>query len=166
MMVSYIQSNYQGFGSGIVVDGISLQNRGYGFVLRPDHPNVVAPGKRPLHTIIPAFISRDGQPVMSFGVMGGSMQAQGHTQMMTRFVDHHQNPQAAADAPRWRIDQGLAVKLEDGVPADVIEALQRRGHQISIAPRTATDFGRAQLIYRMEDGYLGASERRTDGQAV
>jgi len=99
MMISYIQSNYQGLGSGVVVDGISLQNRGNNFVLRPDHPNVVAPRKRPFHTIIPAFITKNGQPMMSFGVMGGSMQAQGHTQIMTRFVDYHQNPQAASDAP-------------------------------------------------------------------
>ena len=166
MMISYIQSNYQGLGSGVVVDGISMQNRGNNFVLRGDHPNVVAPRKRPFHTIIPAFITKNGQPVMSFGVMGGSMQAQGHTQIMTRFVDYHQNPQAASDAPRWRIDDGLTVKMEEGVPADVVEELQRRGHLIGIADRTATDFGRAQLIYRMGDGYLGASERRTDGQAV
>jgi len=143
-----------------------MQNRGNNFVLRPDHPNVVAPRKRPFHTIIPAFITRIGRPTMSFGVMGGSMQAQGHTQIMTRFVDYHQNPQAASDAPRWRIDEGLTVKIEEGVPADVVEELQRRGHQIGIADRTATEFGRAQLIYCMEDGYLGASERRTDGQAV
>jgi gamma-glutamyltranspeptidase/glutathione hydrolase len=166
MMVSYIQSNYAGLGSGVVVDGISMQNRGYGFVLRPDHPNVVAPRKRPFHTIIPAFVTKNGQPVMSFGVMGGSMQAQGHAQVMVRFADHHQNPQAAADAPRWRIDQGLTVNMEEGVPAGVVDELRRRGHHVVVADRTSTDFGRAQLIYKMEDGYLGASERRTDGQAV
>ena len=166
MMVSYIQSNYAGLGSGVVVDGISMQNRGYGFVLRPGHPNVVAPRKRPFHTIIPAFVTKNGQPVMSFGVMGGSMQAQGHSQVMVRFADYHQNPQAASDAPRWRIDQGLAVNIEEGVPAGVIDELKRRGHHVVQAERTSTDFGRAQLIYRMEDGYLGASERRTDGQAV
>jgi len=166
MMVSYIQSNYQGFGSGIVVDGISLQNRGYGFVLRPDHPNVVAPRKRPFHTIIPGFVTRDGRPVMSFGVMGGSMQAQGHAQVMIRLADHHQNPQAAADAPRWRVDQGLNVNVEQGVTAAVIDDLQRRGHRMIQADRWSTDFGRAQLIFKMEDGYFAASERRTDGQAV
>jgi gamma-glutamyltranspeptidase/glutathione hydrolase len=165
-MVSYIQSNYQGFGSGIVVDGISLQNRGYGFVLRPDHANVVAPRKRPFHTIIPAFVTRDGKPVMSFGVMGGSMQAQGHAQMMIRLADHRQNPQAASDAPRWRIAQGLDVNIEQGVPAEVLGELKRRGHNMVQADRWSTDFGRAQLIYKMEDGYLAASERRTDGQAV
>jgi gamma-glutamyltranspeptidase/glutathione hydrolase len=166
MMVSYIQSNYQGFGSGIVVDGISMQNRAYGFVLRPDHANVVAPRKRPFHTIIPAFVTRQGRPMMSFGVMGGSMQAQGHTQVMTRFVDYRQNPQAASDAPRWRLEQGLDVNIEQGVPADVMDELRRRGHNLRLADRWATTFGRAQLIYRMADGYLAASERRTDGQAV
>jgi gamma-glutamyltranspeptidase/glutathione hydrolase len=168
MMVSYIQSNYSGFGSGVVVGGtgISLQNRGLGFVLEPGHANVVAPRKRPFHTIIPGFVTRGGQPVMSFGVMGGSMQAQGHAQVMLRMVDHRQNPQAAADAPRWRVDAGLDVNIEQGVPATVIEDLKARGHRLTQADRWSTDFGRAQLIYRMEDGYLGASERRTDGQAV
>ncbi len=166
MMVSYIQSNYAGFGSGVVVDGISLQNRGYGFVLRPDHANVVAPRKRPFHTIIPAFVTRNGQPVMSFGVMGGSMQAQGHSQVMVRFADHHQNPQAASDAPRWRVDADLNVNIEQGVSAGVLDELRRRGHIVVQADRLSTDFGRAQLIYRMDEGYLAASERRTDGQAV
>ena len=168
MMVSYIQSNYSGFGSGVVVGdtGISLQNRGFGFVLRPGHANVVAPNKRPFQTIIPGFVTRDGKPVMSFGVMGGSMQAQGHAQIMLRMVDHHQNPQAAADAPRWRVDQGLDVNVEQGVPALVIDDLARRGHRMAQADRWSTDFGRAQLIYKMDDGYFAASERRTDGQAV
>jgi gamma-glutamyltranspeptidase / glutathione hydrolase len=168
MMVSYIQSNFSGFGSGVVVPGtgISLQNRGSGFSLRPDHANVVAPRKRPFHTIIPGFITKDGKPVMSFGVMGGSMQAQGHTQVMVRMVDHGQNPQAAADAPRWRVDTGLKVGIEAGVPQDVIDGLRARGHEMVPADRWSTDFGRAQLIYKLEDGYLGASERRTDGQAV
>jgi len=167
-MVSYIQSNYMGFGSGVVVTdtGISLQNRGAGFRLEPGHPNRVGPRKRPFHTIIPGFVMQDGRPLMSFGVMGADMQPQGHVQIVVRLADYGQNPQAAADAPRWRVDQGLTVKMEEGVPADVVEELRRRGHDIGISPRTATDFGRAQLIYRMDDGYLGASERRTDGQAV
>jgi gamma-glutamyltranspeptidase/glutathione hydrolase len=169
MMVSYIQSNFAGFGSGVVVPGtgISLQNRGYGFSLKPDHANVVAPGKRPFHTIIPGFITRNGQPLMSFGVMGGSMQAQGHTQVMLRMVDYRQNPQAASDAPRWRIDNGLKVGIEHGVPAQTVDALRARGHDMPQADRWSTDFGRAQLIFKMDDdGYLAASERRTDGQAV
>jgi len=167
-MVSYIQSNYSGFGSGVVVPGtgISLQNRGYGFVLRPGHANVVAPGKRPFQTIIPGFVTKDGQPLMSFGVMGGSMQSQGHLQVMLRMVDYQQNPQAAADAPRWRVDQGLDVDIEQGVTAEVIGELQRRGHRLTQADRWSTDFGRAQLIFRMKEGYFAASERRTDGQAV
>ena len=168
MMVSYIQSNYAGFGSGIVVDGtgISMQNRGYGFVLKPGHANEVGPRKRPFQTIIPAFVTKGGEPVMSFGLMGGSMQAQGHSQVMVRFADYGQNPQAAADAPRWRIDDGLKFGIEQGVSAEVIADLRRRGHDITEADRWSTDFGRAQLIYKMDDGYLAASERRTDGQAV
>ena len=168
MMVSYIQSNYAGFGSGVVVPGtgISLQNRGFGFNVNPEHANVVAPRKRPFHTIIPGFVTRNGQPLMSFGLMGGSMQAQGHTQVMTRMVDYKQNPQAASDAPRWRIDTGVEVGIEYGVSPDVVDALRARGHELSQADRWSTDFGRAQLIYKMDDGYCAASERRTDGQAV
>ena len=138
----------------------------FGFVLKPGHANVVAPRKRPFQTIIPGFVTKDGKPVMSFGVMGGSMQSQGHMQVMQRMVDHHQNPQAAADAPRWRVDQGLDVNIEQGVPAAVIDNLNSRGHRMTQADRWSTDFGRAQLIFKMDDGYFAASERRTDGQAV
>ncbi len=168
MMVSYIQSNFSGFGSGVVVPGtgISLQNRGSGFSLKADHANVVAPRKRPFHTIIPGFVTHHGHPLMSFGVMAGSMQAQGHTQVMTRMVDYQQNPQAASDAPRWRIDAGNKVGIEHGVPADIINGLRKRGHDMQQADRWSTDFGRAQLIYKMDDGYCGASDRRADGQAV
>ena len=166
MMVSYIQSNYQGFGSGIVVDGISLQNRGYGFVLRPDHANVVAPRKRPFHTIIPAFLTESGKPVMSFGIMGGSMQAQAHMQVMVRMADYRQNPQAASDAPRWRLDEQGSVQLEHDVPAATVDALKARGHRTMQTGRLATEYGRGQFIYKLDDGYLAASEKRTDGQAV
>jgi gamma-glutamyltranspeptidase/glutathione hydrolase len=168
MMVSYIQSNFSGFGSGVVVPGtgISLQNRGSGFSLKPGHANIVAPRKRPFHTIIPGFLTKGGQPLMSFGVMGGSMQAQGHMQVVSRMVDYHQNPQAASDAPRWRIDSGVRVGIEYGVSAETIAALKARGHDMPQADRWSTDFGRAQLIYKMDDGYFAASERRTDGQAV
>ena len=168
MMVSYIQSNYAGFGSGVVVPGtgISLQNRGYGFSVRPDHVNVVAPRKRPFHTIIPGFVTQNGKPLMSYGVMGGSMQAQGHAQVLARMVDYQQNPQAAADAPRWRVDAGLRASIEHGVPEATLAALRARGHDLAQADRWSTDFGRAQLIFKMEDGYFAASERRTDGQAV
>ena len=168
MMVSYIQSNFSGFGSGVVVPGtgIAMQNRGTGFSLRPGHANIVAGSKRPFHTIIPGFLTKGGQPVMSFGVMGGSMQAQGHMQVVSRMVDHQQNPQAASDAPRWRVDNGLKVGVEFGVADDTVNALRARGHDMPQADRWSTDFGRAQLIYKMEDGYFAASERRTDGQAV
>lgn len=168
MMVSYIQSNFAGFGSGVVVPGtgISLQNRGFGFSLKEDHANIVAPRKRPFHTIIPGFLTKDGKPLMSFGVMGGSMQAQGHMQVVSRMVDHGQNPQAASDAPRWRVDTGIKVGIEHGVAADTVNELRARGHDMPQADRWSTDFGRAQLIHKMEDGYFAASERRTDGQAV
>ena len=103
---------------------------------------------------------------MSYGVMGGSMQAQGHSQVMVRFADYGQNPQAAVDAPRWRVDNGLKVGIEQGVSEEVFNELKARGHDLTRADRWSTDFGRAQLIFKMEDGYLAASERRTDGQAV
>jgi gamma-glutamyltranspeptidase / glutathione hydrolase len=103
---------------------------------------------------------------MSFGVMGGSMQAQGHLQVMLRIFDYGQNPQAAADAPRWRFDGGTTVGIEYGASPDLVDGLRARGHDMAPADRWSTDFGRAQIIYRMEDGYCAASERRTDGQAV
>ncbi|HEX6530098.1 MAG TPA: gamma-glutamyltransferase family protein, partial [Burkholderiales bacterium] len=109
MMVSYIQSNYMGFGSGVVVDGISLQNRAATFVLEKGHPNAAGPSKRPYQTIIPGFVTREGAPVMSFGVMGGTMQPQGHAQVMVRIADYGQSPQAACDGPRFRFVQGMDV---------------------------------------------------------
>jgi gamma-glutamyltranspeptidase/glutathione hydrolase len=168
MMVSYIQSNYSGFGSGVVVPGtgISLQNRGTCFRLTPGHPNQVGPGKRPFHTIIPAFATRDSQPLMSFGVMGGDMQAQGHTQMMVRLADYRQNPQAAADGPRWKVLGGRNVIVEHHMPEATVSELARLGHQIRRTERWSTEFGSAQLIHRMDGGYLAASEPRRDGQAV
>ena len=164
MMVSFIQSNYGGFGSGVVIPGtgISLQNRGKGFTLEEGHPNRVGPRKRPYHTIIPAFVTKAGEPVMSFGVIGGLMQPQGHVQMMVRIADYAQNPQAAADAPRWQVTDGLNVTLEPGVTDEVAAELSRRGHRISRGPNG----GGAQLIWKLEDGYVAASEPRTDGQAV
>src|SRR5690606_10734574 len=114
MMVSFIQSNYQGFGSGIVVPGtgIAMQNRGAGFSLDPAHPNCVAPGKRPYHTLIPGFFTEDGAPRLAFGVMGGHMQHQGHVQMVRRLFDHRQNPQTASDAPRWHVYPDFTVGVE------------------------------------------------------
>jgi gamma-glutamyltranspeptidase/glutathione hydrolase len=168
MMVSYIQSNFWGFGSGIVVPGtgISMQNRGAGFSLQPGHPNEVGPGKRPFHTIIPAFISRGGQAIMSYGVTGGDMQPQGHVQMTIRLVDYGQNAQASADAPRWKIALDGSLLLESSVAGAVAEELSRRGHRVSRAPADSTEFGSAQLLCKLADGYLGASEPRRDGQAV
>jgi gamma-glutamyltranspeptidase/glutathione hydrolase len=166
MMVSYIQSNFLGFGSGIVIPntGISMQNRGNGFTLRKDHPNQVGPKKRPYHTIIPAFITKNGEPLMSFGCMGGSMQPQGHAQLIIRIFDYKQNPQTAIDAPRWRVLQGLKVSLEKGFDDQVFKDLNQKGHQVSIGHYY--EFGGAQLIYKLENGYLGASEWRKDGQVI
>lgn len=171
MMVSFIQSNFMGFGSGVVVPdtGISLQNRGAGFSLDPAHPNVVAGGKRPFHTIIPAFaLDSDGQPLMSFGVMGGPMQAQGHLQMALRIMLHKQNPQAAIDAPRWRVVQGREVIVEAGMDRNVLAALRAMGHQIAVEdPLQGYNFGGAQVVVRDPQGfYIAATESRKDGQAA
>ncbi len=168
MMFSFIQSNYMGFGSGVVVPGtgISMQNRGAGFSLKAGHANQVAPRKRPFQTIIPGFLTRDGQPVMSFGVMGGSMQPQGHVQMIVRLVDYNQNPQACSDAARWIVNADFTVSLEDAVPASVREELARRGHRLVPSDRPQFGFGGAQLIHRLEDGYCAASDHRKDGCAI
>jgi gamma-glutamyltranspeptidase / glutathione hydrolase len=168
MMVSFIQSNYCGFGSGIVIPGtgISLQNRAYGFVLEEGHPNCVAGGKRPFHTVISGFVTREGGPLMSLGVMGRHMQPQGHVQMMVRIFDYGQNPQAACDAPRWHVTADFTVALEPGFPPEVADELRRRGHRcVERAPSSL--FGGAQLVYRLENGfYCAASDPRKDGQAV
>ncbi|MGO4302299.1 gamma-glutamyltransferase family protein [Cupriavidus sp. RAF12] len=167
-MVSFIQSNYRGFGSGVVVPGtgISLHNRGEGFNLKPGHANCVAPGKQPMHTIIPGFVTRNGAPVMAFGVMGGSMQAQGHVQMMARLAAFGQNPQAMSDAPRFRVEAGPVVNVEAHLPPDVVATLRERGHRVEVAPRDSLEFGSAQLIYKAPHGYVAASDSRRDGQAV
>jgi gamma-glutamyltranspeptidase/glutathione hydrolase len=168
MMLSFIQSNYMGFGSGVVVPGtgISLQNRGTGFSLKPGHPNLVGPRKRPFQTIIPGFLTRNGQPVMSFGVMGGAMQAQGHVQMVLRLVDYNQNPQACSDGARWHVNQDFTISVEDRVGASVQEELTRRGHRIVPSDRPQFGFGGAQLIHRHEDGYCAGSDHRKDGCAI
>ena len=167
MMVSLIQSNYRGFGSGIVIPGtgISMHSRGAGFTLAAQHPNQVVGGKRPFHTIIPAFVLEDGKPLTSFGVMGARMQPQGHLQMMVRIFAAGQNPQAAADAPRWYLDENSNLFLEPGFGPSVSEWLKKRGHNICEgAP--AKLFGGAQLIYRLDGCYCAASDPRKDGQAV
>jgi gamma-glutamyltranspeptidase/glutathione hydrolase len=167
MMVSFIQSNFKGFGSGLVVpnSGIALHNRGWGFNLIPGHPNQVGPRKRPFHTIIPGFITRGGQPLMSFGVMGGSLQAQGHLQVTARLA-RGQNPQAIIDAPRWRIlEDNVTVTVEWNFPADVVEALRARGHDVRVERRFSDEFGGSQSILKLADGYVGASDHRKDGHA-
>ncbi|MBC7585668.1 MAG: gamma-glutamyltransferase, partial [Tardiphaga sp.] len=172
MMVSFIQSNYMGFGSGVVIPewGVSLQNRGYGFSLDPQHPNCVAPRKRPFQTIIPGFLTQGGQPVMSFGVMGGNMQPQGHLQTLVRMIDFGQNPQAACDAPRWRFEAGLDINVEDNTDPKVAQALADLGHNIIPLRDSYMDFGAGQFIWRMGDpaveGYAAASDPRRDGQAA
>jgi gamma-glutamyltranspeptidase / glutathione hydrolase len=172
-MVSFIQSNYMGFGSGVVLPewGVSLQNRGHGFSLRPG-PNQVAPGKRPFHTIIPAFLSHGGLPVMSFGVMGANMQPQGHVQTLVRMLDHRQNPQTACDAPRWRVNEGLSLNVEAHMPADTVQGLLARGHCLEVIQDSYQDFGAGQFIWRLDEGreptpelqgYIAASDPRRDG---
>lgn len=166
-MVSMIQSNYMGFGSGVVVPGtgISLQNRGANFVATEGHPNQVGPNKRPYHTIIPGFMTKDGMPVMSFGVMGGTMQPQGHVQLVVRVVDHGQNPQAACDAPRFRWVQDNKIACENGFPHSTLDELRRRGHELVVVD-DYHQFGSCQAIWRLEDGYLAVSDPRRDGQAA
>jgi gamma-glutamyltranspeptidase/glutathione hydrolase len=168
MMVSLIQSNYMGFGSGIVVPGtgISMQNRGTGFSLLPGHPNLVGPGKRPFQTIIPGFATKNGVPYASFGVMGGPIQPQGHVQTLVRLIDYRQQPQAALDAPRWKVNGGISVDLEASASADLRADLAALGHQFVSVPDSYMDFGAGQLIIRTDNGYIAASDPRRDGQAA
>lgn len=175
MMVSFIQSNYMGFGSGCVEPtfGVSLQNRGHAFSLdakAPNAANLVAPGKRPFHTIIPAFLTKDGQPVMSFGVMGANMQPQGHLQTLVRMLDYGQNPQAACDAPRWRYNVGFEINVEAGMDKATVQGLAARGHRMEVIKDSYQDFGAGQFIWRAGDpkvhGYVAASDSRRDGQAA
>ncbi|MDB6086875.1 MAG: Gamma-glutamyltransferase [Gammaproteobacteria bacterium] len=172
MMVSFIQSNFMGFGSGVVVPGwgLSLQNRGHLFSLDTGSANCVAPGRRPFHTIIPGFLTLDGAPQMSFGVMGGNMQPQGHVQALIRMLVHGQQPQAACDAPRWRFDQGLSINVEDTMPSATVRGLIDRGHRVEAIDDSYQDFGAGQFIWRLgdpsTDGYVAASDPRRDGQAA
>lgn len=164
-MVSFINSVYSGFGSGVVIPGtgFALQNRGAGFVIDDGHPNQVAPRKRPFHTIIPGFVTKDDEPLMAFGLMGGSMQPQGHTQLLLNMLVFGMDPQEAVDAARFRHLSGTRVAIErigDEVAAD----LEARGHEL--ADWTRTDFGGAQVILRLEKGWAAASEPRKDGHAA
>ena len=179
-MVSLIQSVYHYFGSGIVIPGtgFALQNRGLMFSMDQSHANVYAPGKRPFHTIIPAFVMKDDKPFMSFGVMGGDMQPQGHVQVLTNIIDFGMDVQLAGDAPRWRhngsteptadmgdhLTDGGVVLLERGFPDQVVKDLAKRGHHVQ---RAEDGFGGYQAIMRADNGaYHGASESRKDGQAA
>lgn len=165
-MISYIQSNYQGFGSGVVVPGtgISLQNRGANFNLDPVSDNCLGPAKKPYHTIIPGFMTHDGRPVGPFGVMGGFMQPQGHMQVIMNTVDFGMNPQAALDAYRWQWMEGKTVEIEPGTPLHLFDGLLRKGHELKWAQGSGT-FGRGEIIWRLENGVLvGGTEPRTDGQ--
>ncbi|MCR9085753.1 MAG: gamma-glutamyltransferase family protein [Rhodobacteraceae bacterium] len=170
MMVSFIQSNYAGFGSGVVVPGtgISLQNRGFGFTSQQGHPNQVGPGKRPFHTIIPGFAMKRGVPLMAFGMMGGPIQAQGHLQLLLRTELWDQDVQSAADAPRWRAIDGLKIACEPTMSSDLLAGLGELGHVIQIeAPDNAFGFGGAQLVHRLPSGgYIAGSDPRKDGQAA
>jgi gamma-glutamyltranspeptidase / glutathione hydrolase len=166
MMVSYIQSTYNAFGSHVVVPGtgIALQNRGAGFSLEPGHPNCLAPGKRPFHTIIPGFLTQNGQPVGPFGVMGGHMQPQGHVQTIVNTIDYHMDPQTSLDTPRWSWWGDRLTKLEPCDP-QIIAGLRERGHEVDLDPEVDWA-GRGQIIWRLPGGgYVAASDRRADGQA-
>ncbi|XHO72963.1 Glutathione hydrolase-like YwrD proenzyme [Burkholderia gladioli] len=177
MMVSFIQSNYMGFGSGVVVPGtgIALQNRGCGFSMDPASPNVVAGGKRPFHTIIPAFLTQQvngrQEAVMSFGVMGGDMQPQGHLQSVVRMLDYGQQPQAACDAPRWKVNRDFTLDIESTFDAQTARGLQGLGHEIKGIDDPYMDFGSGQFIWKLdredpERGYVAASDTRRDGLAA
>jgi gamma-glutamyltranspeptidase / glutathione hydrolase len=174
MMVSLIQSNYMGFGSFVALPGygFGLQNRGAGFSLNPSHPNVVEPGKRPFHTIIPGFLTRDGDPVGPFGVMGGHMQPQGHLQVISATLDDGVDPQVALDAPRWYWHAGRQVALEPAMVAGddgaaLLSGLRARGHEITVADAASSRFGCGQAIWRLPDGgYVAGSEPRADGYAA
>lgn len=173
MMVSFIQSNYMGFGSGVVVPdySISLQNRGVGFSLDRKSANIVEGGKRPFHTIIPAFLTKEVNgktfPQMSFGVMGGDMQPQGHLQTLVRMLDYQQQPQAACDAPRWKVNRDFTLDVESNLNASTVSALKDLGHELKSIEDPYMDFGSGQFIWRqsddLNDGYVAASDSRRDG---
>ncbi|MBX3112350.1 MAG: gamma-glutamyltransferase family protein [Fimbriimonadaceae bacterium] len=169
MMVSFIQSNYMGFGSGVVVPGtgISLQNRGHGFRAVPGHPNSVGPRKRPFHTIIPAFATRGGEPVMAFGMMGGPMQAQGHVQLALRILAHGQAPQSASDAPRWQVMDDGTLAVEEAMAPTTVAGLRGLGHDVVVHPGNANQaFGGAQVVLRRDGFYEAGSDHRKDGGAA
>jgi len=164
-MVSMIQSNYMGFGSGIVVPetGIALHNRGHNFVMDPLHDNALSPCKKPYHTIIPGFLTKDNKPIGPFGVMGGFMQPQGHVQVIMNTIDFHMNPQDALDAYRWQWVGGKTFQIEPNFPNNLALQLSKLGHDIVPMLDNST-FGRGEIIWRNEHGILcGGTEPRTDG---
>jgi gamma-glutamyltranspeptidase/glutathione hydrolase len=168
MMVSFIQSNYMGFGSGIVIPktGIALQNRGACFSLDPKHPNSLEPGKRPYHTIIPGFLTKEREAVGPFGVMGGFMQPQGHIQMIVNTVDYRMDPQMSLDAPRWQWLKDKEIEIESDADPKIIEGLRARGHNVTVR-EPGGRFGRGQIIWRLESGaYIAGSDKRADGYAA
>ncbi len=166
-MVSYIQSNYTGFGSGLVVPntGIALQNRGNTFSLNPNDANSLQPNKRTYHTIIPGFLTNNKEPIGPFGVMGGYMQPQGHLQIIMNTIDFKLNPQAALDAPRWRWEGNKKIDLEHKFPENIAKSLKRKGHSINWALEP-DEFGRGQIIWKEDDVLAGGTEPRTDGAIV
>ncbi len=168
MQVSFIQSNFEGFGSGVVIPGtgIAMQNRGRGFSIDASHPNAIGPSKRPFHTIIPAFIELAEGGNVPMGVMGGPMQPQGHVQVASRLLFANQNPQAALDAPRWRVEAGRTVHLEPGFDAKVYTTLKEMGHDVHVATERTVQFGGGQVVYQLQDGYVAGSDSRRDGQAI
>ncbi|AXR78043.1 gamma-glutamyltransferase [Natrarchaeobaculum sulfurireducens] len=163
-LVSYINSRFAGFGSGLVAGetGIALQNRGASFSLDPEHPNSLEPGKRPFHTLVPAVAKLDEDDWLAFGVMGGYMQPQGHVQVLSNLVDYGMNPQAALDAPRWRYREDGTLGIEDRLPAAA--SLARMGHDVRVLPPVM--FGGAQLVRRRGETLSGATEPRKDGVAI
>ncbi|MCL2610270.1 MAG: gamma-glutamyltransferase [Defluviitaleaceae bacterium] len=166
-MVSYIQSNYTGFGSGIVVDGtdIALQNRGHNFTMEEGHVNELGSKKRPYHTIIPGFLMKDGRPIDPFGVMGGFMQPQGHLQMIVNTIDFNMNPQESLDATRFQWLKANTVQIERTINEGIVARLAEMGHNIDMGFNQF--MGRGQIIWRLENGVLcGGTEPRTDGTVV
>ena len=168
-MVSFIQSNYMGFGSGMVVPGtgIALQNRGADFSLDANHANALYGGKKTYHTIIPGFLTKDGKPIGPFGVMGGYMQPQGHVQVLMNTIDFNHNPQAALDAPRWQWLRGKQFEVESEFPVSIVDELRARGHEVTVA-NESTGFGRGQIIWHDDESrvLIGGTEYRADGAVV
>ncbi len=167
-MVSFINSLYSEFGSGVVVPGtgFALEDRGAGFTMKPGLANTVGPGKRPLHTLIPAFVTKDDQPYMSFGVMGGAMQPQGHVQVLLNLLVFDMDLQSAINAPRWRHYDGRRLGLEAAIPDSVRRALEAMGHTIIAQDKVIGAFGGGQAIRRLPRGWEAASDPRKDGEAV